>query len=92
MYVAGRAHRCWYCCTGRREECLVPTGGLDLIEQLLQDPKLSQNKLAKEGLGDMKLLFEYLTLFGITGKVRRCRGRSRCYPRSRAAWAAKCTQ
>uniref|UniRef100_A0A8B9ZY61 histidine--tRNA ligase n=1 Tax=Anas zonorhyncha TaxID=75864 RepID=A0A8B9ZY61_9AVES len=44
-------------------------GGLDLIEQLLQDPKLSQNKLAKEGLGDVKLLFEYLTLFGITGKI-----------------------
>ncbi|XP_009579140.1 PREDICTED: histidine--tRNA ligase, cytoplasmic isoform X2 [Fulmarus glacialis] len=44
-------------------------GGLDLIEGLLQDPKLSQNKLAKEGLGDMKLLFEYLTLFGITGKI-----------------------
>ncbi|XP_030921822.1 histidine--tRNA ligase, cytoplasmic-like, partial [Geospiza fortis] len=43
--------------------------GLDLIEQLLQDPKLSQNKVAKEGLGDMKLLFEYLTLFGITGKI-----------------------
>uniref|UniRef100_A0A8C0FRH8 histidine--tRNA ligase n=1 Tax=Bubo bubo TaxID=30461 RepID=A0A8C0FRH8_BUBBB len=39
--------------------------GLDLIERLLQDPKLSQNKLAKEGLGDMKLLFEYLTLIGI---------------------------
>uniref|UniRef100_A0A8V0YFM8 histidine--tRNA ligase n=1 Tax=Gallus gallus TaxID=9031 RepID=A0A8V0YFM8_CHICK len=44
-------------------------GGMDLIEQLLQDPKLSQNKLANEGLGDMKLLFEYLTLFGITGKI-----------------------
>ncbi|XP_023801628.1 histidine--tRNA ligase, cytoplasmic [Cyanistes caeruleus] len=44
-------------------------GGLELIEWLLQDPKLSQNKLAKEGLGDMKLLFEYLTLFGITGKI-----------------------
>ncbi|KAM9288723.1 histidine--tRNA ligase, cytoplasmic-like isoform 2-T2 [Morus bassanus] len=44
-------------------------GGLDLIERLLQDPKLSQNKLAKEGLGDMKLLFEYLTLFGITGQI-----------------------
>ncbi|XP_015731614.1 histidine--tRNA ligase, cytoplasmic-like isoform X1 [Coturnix japonica] len=44
-------------------------GGMDLIEQLLQDPKLSQNKMAKEGLEDMKLLFEYLTLFGITGKV-----------------------
>lgn len=90
--VAGRAHRCWYCCAGRCEEWLVSTGGLDLIEQLLQDPKLSQNKLAKEGLGDMKLLFEYLTLFSITGKVRRCRGGSRCCPRSWAAWAAKCTQ
>uniref|UniRef100_A0A8C2TMP7 histidine--tRNA ligase n=1 Tax=Coturnix japonica TaxID=93934 RepID=A0A8C2TMP7_COTJA len=44
-------------------------GGMDLIEQLLQDPKLSQNKMAKEGLEDMKLLFEYLTLFGITGKA-----------------------
>ncbi|OXB60309.1 hypothetical protein ASZ78_007908 [Callipepla squamata] len=44
-------------------------GGMDLVEKLLQDPKLSQNKLAKEGLGDMKLLFEYLTLFGIVGKI-----------------------
>ncbi|NXF40847.1 SYHC protein, partial [Nyctibius bracteatus] len=44
-------------------------GGLDLVERLLQDAKLSQNKLAKEGLGDMKLLFEYLTLFGIAGKI-----------------------
>ncbi|KFO08553.1 Histidine--tRNA ligase, cytoplasmic, partial [Balearica regulorum gibbericeps] len=59
-------------------------GGLDLIERLLQDPKLSQNKLAKEGLGDMKLLFEYLTLFGIAGKVRRCRGRRGGCPRGRA--------
>ncbi|KFP81270.1 Histidine--tRNA ligase, cytoplasmic, partial [Acanthisitta chloris] len=50
-------------------------GGLDLIERLLQDPELSQNKLAKEGLGDMKLLFEYLTLFGITGKVRSALGK-----------------
>ncbi|XP_043376132.1 histidine--tRNA ligase, cytoplasmic isoform X1 [Dermochelys coriacea] len=44
-------------------------GGLGLIEQLLQDPKLSQNKLAREGLGDMKMLFEYLTLFGIADKI-----------------------
>ncbi|NXT84453.1 SYHC protein, partial [Zapornia atra] len=44
-------------------------GGLDLIERLLQDPELSQNKLAKEGLGDMKLLFEYLALLGITGEI-----------------------
>ncbi|XP_019362158.1 PREDICTED: histidine--tRNA ligase, cytoplasmic-like [Gavialis gangeticus] len=44
-------------------------GGLDLIEQLLQDPRLSQNKLAGEGLRDMKLLFEYLMLFGIVDKI-----------------------
>lgn len=72
---AGRGHRAGCCCPGTAEARLVPTGGLDLIEQLLQDPKLSQNKVAKEGLGDMKLLFEYLTLFGITGKVRSCGGR-----------------
>ncbi|NXK66020.1 SYHC protein, partial [Sylvietta virens] len=38
-----------------------------LIERLLQDPNPPQNKLAKEGLGDMPPPFEYLTLFGITG-------------------------
>lgn len=40
-----------------------------MVEQLLQDPKLSQNKQAVEGLTDLKLLFEYLTLFGINDKV-----------------------
>ncbi|XP_061442569.1 histidine--tRNA ligase, cytoplasmic-like isoform X2 [Rhineura floridana] len=44
-------------------------GGLCLIDKLLQDPKLSQSKLAMEGLEDMKLLFEYLTLFGIIDQV-----------------------
>uniref|UniRef100_A0A8D0IH21 Histidine--tRNA ligase, cytoplasmic n=1 Tax=Sus scrofa TaxID=9823 RepID=A0A8D0IH21_PIG len=44
-------------------------GGVSLVEQLLQDPKLSQNKQALEGLGDLKLLFEYLTLFGVADKV-----------------------
>ncbi|XP_020860839.1 histidine--tRNA ligase, cytoplasmic isoform X2 [Phascolarctos cinereus] len=44
-------------------------GGVSLVEQLLQDPKLSQNKQAQEGLRDLKLLFEYLTLFGITEKI-----------------------
>uniref|UniRef100_A0AC11CGB3 Histidyl-tRNA synthetase 1 n=1 Tax=Ovis aries TaxID=9940 RepID=A0AC11CGB3_SHEEP len=44
-------------------------GGVSLVEQLLQDPKLSQNKQALEGLGDLKLLFEYLTLFGIADKI-----------------------
>uniref|UniRef100_A0A8C7B5E4 Histidine--tRNA ligase, cytoplasmic n=1 Tax=Neovison vison TaxID=452646 RepID=A0A8C7B5E4_NEOVI len=44
-------------------------GGVSLVEQLLQDPELSQNKQALEGLGDLKLLFEYLTLFGIADKI-----------------------
>uniref|UniRef100_A0A8D2NIR9 histidine--tRNA ligase n=1 Tax=Zonotrichia albicollis TaxID=44394 RepID=A0A8D2NIR9_ZONAL len=57
------------CSSHKRFNIQIFTCGLDLIEQLLQDPKLSQNKVAKEGLGDMKLLFEYLTLFGITGKI-----------------------
>ncbi|XP_029439411.1 histidine--tRNA ligase, cytoplasmic-like isoform X1 [Rhinatrema bivittatum] len=44
-------------------------GGMALVEQLLQDPRLSQNKLALEGLEDMKMLFQYLTLFGVTDNV-----------------------
>ncbi|XP_066480992.1 histidine--tRNA ligase, cytoplasmic-like isoform X3 [Tiliqua scincoides] len=44
-------------------------GGVCLLKQLLQDPKLSQSKLAMEGLEDMKLLFEYLTLFGIVDQI-----------------------
>ncbi|KAM9731311.1 histidine--tRNA ligase, mitochondrial isoform 1-T1 [Dama dama] len=44
-------------------------GGISLVEQMFQDPRLSQNKQALEGLGDLKLLFEYLTLFGVAEKV-----------------------
>nr|XP_020736309.1 probable histidine--tRNA ligase, mitochondrial isoform X2 [Odocoileus virginianus texanus] len=44
-------------------------GGISLVEQMFQDPVLSQNKQALEGLGDLKLLFEYLTLFGVAEKV-----------------------
>ncbi|MGH0134252.1 UNVERIFIED_CONTAM: hypothetical protein FKN15_063183 [Acipenser sinensis] len=44
-------------------------GGFDLAEKLLEDPKLSQNKHALEGLTDMKDLFKYLELFKITDKV-----------------------
>ncbi|XP_004609993.1 histidine--tRNA ligase, cytoplasmic [Sorex araneus] len=44
-------------------------GGVSLVDQLLQDSKLSQNKQALEGLGDLKLLFEYLTLFGVADKI-----------------------
>lgn len=50
--------------------CLISTGGLSLIEQLLQDPKLSQNKLAREGLEEVKQLFKYLDLFGISDQVK----------------------
>ncbi|KAF5913373.1 hypothetical protein HPG69_016991 [Diceros bicornis minor] len=44
-------------------------GGVSLVEQMFQDPRLSQNKQALEGLGDLKLLFEYLTLLGIAEKI-----------------------
>ncbi|XP_066444906.1 histidine--tRNA ligase, cytoplasmic-like [Eleutherodactylus coqui] len=50
-------------------EYVQNNGGLDLIEKLLKDPKLSQNKLALEGLNDMKILFQYLELFGVTDKI-----------------------
>ncbi|XP_004696731.1 histidine--tRNA ligase, mitochondrial isoform X1 [Echinops telfairi] len=50
-------------------EYIQRCGGVSLIEQLLQDPRLSQNKQILEGLEDMKLLFEYLTLFGIADKM-----------------------
>ncbi|XP_034870202.1 histidine--tRNA ligase, mitochondrial [Mirounga angustirostris] len=44
-------------------------GGVSLVEEMFQDSRLSQNKQALEGLGDLKLLFEYLTLFGIAEKI-----------------------
>ncbi|KAM4747340.1 histidine--tRNA ligase, cytoplasmic [Rhinophrynus dorsalis] len=50
-------------------EYVQNNGGLDLIEQLLKDTKLSQNKLALDGLNDMKSLFQYLELFGVTDKI-----------------------
>ncbi|XP_053574579.1 histidine--tRNA ligase, cytoplasmic [Bombina bombina] len=45
------------------------SGGLDLIEHLLEDPKLSQNKLAVGGLRDMKLLYKYLELLDVRDKI-----------------------
>uniref|UniRef100_A0A8C5M638 histidine--tRNA ligase n=1 Tax=Leptobrachium leishanense TaxID=445787 RepID=A0A8C5M638_9ANUR len=45
------------------------TGGEDLIAWLCNDPTLSQNKWAMEGLGDLKLLYKYLKIFGVTDKV-----------------------
>ncbi|XP_078509573.1 histidine--tRNA ligase, cytoplasmic-like isoform X1 [Lissotriton helveticus] len=50
-------------------EYVQMNGGLEMIEQLLQDPLLSQNKLSLDGLNDMKTLFEYLTLYGVTSQI-----------------------
>lgn len=45
------------------------SGSEDLLKKLAQDPKLVNNKAAKEGLEDMKLLFDYSNVFGITSRV-----------------------
>ncbi|KAM4747339.1 histidine--tRNA ligase, cytoplasmic-like [Rhinophrynus dorsalis] len=44
-------------------------GGQDLLELLMKDPKLSQNKLAMDGLKDLRLLYRFLELFGVTDKI-----------------------
>ncbi|KAM4678515.1 histidine--tRNA ligase, cytoplasmic-like isoform 2-T2 [Discoglossus pictus] len=50
-------------------EYIRRNGGITLIEQLLNDPKLSENELAVEGLSDMKLLYHYLELLGVADKI-----------------------
>lgn len=45
-------------------------GGMKLVERLTADEALSNNKSAKAALDDMKLLLQYVDLFGITDKVR----------------------
>ena len=44
-------------------------GGVELVEKLLKDEKLSKTKAAIEGLQGIKLLLEYCGLFGIQDKV-----------------------
>ena len=44
-------------------------GKMDLVEQLLNDPKLMKHKAAVEGLEDMKLLLHYCNLFGCMDEV-----------------------
>lgn len=48
---------------------LLFPGGISLVEDLFKDPRLSQSQLALQGLEDLKLLFEYLSLFGIADKI-----------------------
>ncbi|ESO93792.1 hypothetical protein LOTGIDRAFT_153262 [Lottia gigantea] len=44
-------------------------GGLELIDKLLQDENLNKQKLAVEGLEDLKLMLKYCDIFGILDKV-----------------------
>ncbi|CAB3228513.1 unnamed protein product [Arctia plantaginis] len=44
-------------------------GGVELVDQLLKDEKLSKTKAAVEGLQGIKLLLEYCELFGIKNKI-----------------------
>jgi len=45
------------------------SGGQDLITELKKDEKLSQNKVAMEGLEEMSLLLHYCELYGISDHV-----------------------
>lgn len=53
-----------------KRKLFVFVGGMDLAEQLLQDPKMSQSKQACAGLSDIKMLFSFLQLFQVTDRVR----------------------
>lgn len=45
------------------------SGGLELVDQLLNDEKLKKVPAAVEGLEGMKLLLKYCGIFGVTDKV-----------------------
>ena len=51
-------------------------GGMELVERLTADEALGNNKSAKAALDDMKLLLQYVDLFGITDKVSSSNKRS----------------
>ena len=44
-------------------------GGMELVDSLAQDPTLTENKSAKAGLEDMRLLLTYIDLLKIKDKV-----------------------
>lgn len=56
-----------YCITLERYVCFA--GGSEILEQLLKDERLRQQKSAIEGLEEMKLLFRYCELYGALKKV-----------------------
>ena len=44
-------------------------GGMELVESLLADTRLRDQKRAQEGLEEMKLLLHYCSLYGVLDKV-----------------------
>ncbi|XP_040200752.1 histidine--tRNA ligase, cytoplasmic-like isoform X2 [Rana temporaria] len=52
----------------RLGEFIKLNGDLALIQQLSENPLVSQNMLAMEALNDLKLLHRYLEIFGVTDK------------------------
>ncbi|XP_078601090.1 histidine--tRNA ligase, cytoplasmic-like isoform X2 [Branchiostoma floridae x Branchiostoma japonicum] len=44
-------------------------GQLELVDQLMQDEQMMKNKMARQGLEEMKLLLTYCQLFGVLDKV-----------------------
>ncbi|KAK4565498.1 Cytoplasmic and mitochondrial histidine tRNA synthetase [Recurvomyces mirabilis] len=50
-------------------EYVVLKGGVDLLERLQKDERLSANDSAKAGLADMELLFRYLKIDDVLDKV-----------------------
>ena len=48
---------------------LIFSGGFELVEKLLKDEKFTNNKSAKTGVEEMKLLFKYCQLFGCIDNV-----------------------
>lgn len=51
-------------------EFVVLNGSLELINKLLESGELSENKSAKSGLEQLRVLFEYCTAMGIDGNLR----------------------
>lgn len=48
---------------------VVRKGSKDLLEQLMSDEALMANESAKQGLEDIKLLFDYLSTFGVLQRI-----------------------
>lgn len=53
----------------RIEEYVKLKGGKELCDVLLAHPKLSLNATAKAGIEEMKLLYSYLDIFGVSTKL-----------------------